>query len=83
MDDDAHSSTINAFLSSVLDRGLTAEQLLRSTTDAEFDGLDKARFFDVCENQLRLKNYNREDLWRVFDQIDENHDGMIDAIEMK
>jgi len=83
MDDDAYSSTINAFLSSVLDRGLTAEQLLRSTTDAEFDGLDKARFFDVCENQLRLKNYDREDLWRVFDQIDENHDGMIDALEMK
>ena len=52
MDND-DSYALNAFLSSVLDRGLTAEQLLRSTTDAEFDGLDKARFFDVCENQLR------------------------------
>ena len=83
MDDDAYSSTINAFLSSVLDRGMTAEQLLRSTTDAEGDKLDKSRFFDVCENQLRLMNYDREQLWRVFDAIDENHDGVIDALEMK
>ena len=82
MDND-DSSALNAFLSSVLDRGMTAEQLLRSTTDAEGDKLDKSRFFDVCESQLRLMNYDREQLWRVFDAIDENHDGMIDALEMK
>ena len=82
MDND-DSYALNAFLSSVLDRGMTAEQLLRSTTDAEGDKLDKSRFFDVCESQLRLMNYDREQLWRVFDAIDENHDGMIDALEMK
>ena len=83
--DGKDNAALNDFLSSILDRGMTAKQILSTTTDSEGEGFffSRERFYDVCEKQLRLKNCDRETLARLFEAIDENDDGMIDATEMK